>query len=105
MAWWAARAADARVAGAVASIEWDLASEIDHYEPDRFSTEVLRRIVSDPDVRAVEHLIVASPADRLPPQVALDLARRAGGGVIRPLGIAPRAPAGRGQRLYGRMGA
>jgi SAM-dependent methyltransferase len=87
--------------GAVRSIEWDLGSELGHYDPDRFSTEMLRLIVSDPDARAVEHLIVAYPAESPAPPIVATLQLGGDGAQrIRPLRLEPEAD-GR----YGRIGS
>jgi SAM-dependent methyltransferase len=77
--------------GAVKPIEWDLGSELAHCVPDLLSTKLLRLIVSEPDARAVEYLIVAYPSGRPAPAVVTELAAHGGGGgKIRPLGIAVR---------------
>jgi hypothetical protein len=81
--------------GAVKSIEWDLGSELVHCDQDRLSTETLRLLVSEPDARAVEYLIVAYPAGRPAPPIVAELANRHGQ-KIRPLGIASRATTERG---------
>ena len=50
---------------------------------------MLRLIVSEPDARAVEYLIVAYPAGRPAPQIVAELAKQgADGRKVRPLGIA-----------------
>ena len=74
---------------AVKPIEWDLGSELVYCDPDLLSTKMLRLIVSEPDARAVEYLIVAYPAGRPAPQIVAELAKQGSDGQkIRPLGIA-----------------
>jgi SAM-dependent methyltransferase len=75
--------------GAVKPIEWDLGSELAYCEPDLLSTKLLRLIVSEPDARALEYLILAYPSGRPAPALVTELADQgARGRKVRPLGIA-----------------